>query len=84
MKYWVTINEPNYFSCFGYATGGTAPGRCSDYVGNCRLGNSATEPYIVVHNIILCHATAVKIYREKYQVCMFFFYKILCMFINFM
>ncbi|XP_043814486.1 beta-glucosidase 17 isoform X3 [Manihot esculenta] len=67
VKYWVTINEPNYFSCFGYATGGTAPGRCSDYVGNCRLGNSATEPYIVVHNIILCHATAVKIYREKYQ-----------------
>ncbi|CAM8943506.1 unnamed protein product [Rhodiola kirilowii] len=27
----------------------------------------ATEPYIVGHHFILAHATAVKIYREKYQ-----------------
>ncbi|CAA0818731.1 Beta-glucosidase 16 [Striga hermonthica] len=30
-------------------------------------GNEATEPYIVAHHLILAHATAVRIYREKYQ-----------------
>ncbi|XP_021686665.2 beta-glucosidase 17 isoform X2 [Hevea brasiliensis] len=67
VKYWVSLNEPNYFSCFGYALGATAPGRCSNYIGNCRNGNSATEPYIVIHHMILCHASALKLYRLKYQ-----------------
>ncbi|GJT36901.1 beta-glucosidase 44-like protein [Tanacetum coccineum] len=35
--------------------------------GNCTAGNSATEPYIVAHNLILSHAAAVQRYREKYQ-----------------
>nr|GMD00400.1 beta-glucosidase 40-like [Ipomoea batatas] len=30
-------------------------------------GNSATEPYIVAHNLLLSHATAVDIYKRKYQ-----------------
>lgn len=68
VKHWATINEPNLMSMYGYAFGFNAPGRCSDYVGNCTEGNSATEPYIVVHHLILCHAAAVKLYREKYQV----------------
>ncbi|XP_037496905.1 beta-glucosidase 17 isoform X2 [Jatropha curcas] len=67
VKYWISVNEPNYFSCFGYATGGTAPGRCSNYIGNCTAGNSATEPYIVVHHLILCHATAINLYNQKYK-----------------
>ncbi|KAG8650095.1 hypothetical protein MANES_07G001500v8 [Manihot esculenta] len=67
VKHWATINEPNLMSMYGYAFGFNAPGRCSDYVGNCTEGNSATEPYIVVHHLILCHAAAVKLYREKYQ-----------------
>ncbi|XP_043816741.1 beta-glucosidase 17 isoform X3 [Manihot esculenta] len=54
-------------SIYGYAYGQNAPGRCSDYIGNCTQGNSATEPYIVVHHLILCHAAAVKLYRQKYQ-----------------
>uniref|UniRef100_A0A6N2KZQ7 Beta-glucosidase n=1 Tax=Salix viminalis TaxID=40686 RepID=A0A6N2KZQ7_SALVM len=44
-----------------------APGRCSNYVGNCTHGNSGTEPYTVAHNLILGHAAAAKLYREKYQ-----------------
>ncbi|KAK3224016.1 hypothetical protein Dsin_011041 [Dipteronia sinensis] len=68
VKYWITVNEPNIFSEFGYATGLMAPGRCSKYIGNCSTGNSATEPYIVTHYLILSHATAVKLYREKYQI----------------
>ncbi|KAJ3672945.1 hypothetical protein LUZ60_006319 [Juncus effusus] len=30
-------------------------------------GNVSTESYIVTHHVLLAHATAVKIYREKYQ-----------------
>ncbi|GAV77279.1 Glyco_hydro_1 domain-containing protein [Cephalotus follicularis] len=67
VKNWVTLNEPNLFSQNGYATGTYAPGRCSNYIGNCTEGNSATEPYLVTHNLILSHAAAAKYYREKYQ-----------------
>ncbi|GLT27928.1 hypothetical protein SLA2020_028930 [Shorea laevis] len=67
VKHWGTINEPNLFAAGGYAEGNWAPGRCSIYVGNCSEGNSATEPYIAVHNLILSHATAVQLYKEKYQ-----------------
>ncbi|KAL5762793.1 hypothetical protein ACOSP7_019057 [Xanthoceras sorbifolium] len=67
VKYWVTLNEPNLFSEFGYATGELAPGRCSIYIENCSSGNSAIEPYIVTHHLILSHAIAVKLYRKKFQ-----------------
>ncbi|GLT51250.1 hypothetical protein SLA2020_246710 [Shorea laevis] len=67
VKQWATLNEPNLFSKEGYATGDSAPGRCSIYIGNCSEGNSATEPYIVMHHFILSHATAVQLYKEKYQ-----------------
>lgn len=71
VKYWATFNEPNMFSSRGYATGIDAPGRCSSYMGNCTFGNSGTEPYVVAHHILLAHAAAVKLYREKYQVCVY-------------
>ncbi|KAF2286324.1 hypothetical protein GH714_014134 [Hevea brasiliensis] len=68
VKYWVTINEPNLFSSNGYAASTGPPCRCSDYVDeNCKVGNSGTEPYVAVHHMLLCHAFAVKLYREKYQ-----------------
>ncbi|GKV13455.1 hypothetical protein SLEP1_g24457 [Rubroshorea leprosula] len=67
VKMWVTLNEPNLFSDEGYAEGNYAPGRCSDYIGNCTEGNSATEPYIVMHHLILSHANAVQLYKKKYQ-----------------
>ncbi|XP_019168138.1 PREDICTED: vicianin hydrolase-like [Ipomoea nil] len=67
VKFWITLNEPLSFSMNGYTTGTFAPGRCSPYVGNCTKGNSATEPYIVAHNLLLAHAAAVKVYRDKYQ-----------------
>ena len=34
---------------------------------NCGAGDSATEPYIVGHHILLAHAEAVCLYRAKYQ-----------------
>ncbi|XP_075086896.1 LOW QUALITY PROTEIN: beta-glucosidase 12 [Nicotiana tabacum] len=33
----------------------------------CANGNSATEPYVVAHHLLLCHATTVSLYKEKYQ-----------------
>ncbi|KAJ4711678.1 putative Beta-glucosidase [Melia azedarach] len=67
VKYWITLNEPQSVCEGGYATGTKAPGRCSNYIGSCPAGNSATEPYIVAHHLILSHATAVKLYKENYQ-----------------
>ncbi|CAI0400600.1 unnamed protein product [Linum tenue] len=58
VKNWMTFNEPRVTAALGYDNGIFAPGR---------LGNSGTEPYIVAHNLILAHATAVQRYREKYQ-----------------
>ncbi|XP_050203531.1 beta-glucosidase 24-like [Mercurialis annua] len=68
VKYWITLNEPWSFSSYGYDTGTMAPGRCSSWMNKaCKAGNSGTEPYIVNHNLILAHATAVRLYREKFQ-----------------
>ncbi|KAF8399024.1 hypothetical protein HHK36_014890 [Tetracentron sinense] len=67
VKNWMTFNEPRVVAALGYDDGFFAPGRCSKLVGNCTAGNSATEPYIAAHNLILSHAAAVQRYREKYQ-----------------
>ncbi|KAL5983324.1 Beta-glucosidase 24 [Asimina triloba] len=69
VKHWMTLNEPLTYSVGGYAIGFLAPGRCSPggAILNCSAGNSGTEPYIVGHNMLLAHAAAVKLYKEKYQ-----------------
>lgn len=69
VKYWITLNEPWSYSVGGYAQGDFAPGRCSDWQKlNCTGGDSSTEPYVVAHNLLLAHATAVELYKKKYQV----------------
>jgi len=51
----------------GYGSDGAhAPGRCSDR-SKCMYGDTATESYIVAHNILNAHAAAVELYRMKYQ-----------------
>ncbi|KAL5759384.1 hypothetical protein ACOSQ2_018222 [Xanthoceras sorbifolium] len=68
VKHWITFNEPHTFSVQGYDAGLQAPGRCSILLRLfCRAGNSATEPYIVAHNVLLSHATVADIYRKKYK-----------------
>uniref|UniRef100_A0A0D3B2T2 thioglucosidase n=1 Tax=Brassica oleracea var. oleracea TaxID=109376 RepID=A0A0D3B2T2_BRAOL len=64
VKFWTTINEANIFTIGSYNDGITGPGRCS---GNCMSGNSSTEPYIVGHNLLLAHASASRLYRQKYK-----------------
>lgn len=68
VKNWITINEPYIIAEMGYDSGVAPPGRCSvPSLFPCTSGNSSTEPYIVTHNLLLAHATAVKLYREKFQ-----------------
>ncbi|XP_058074350.1 beta-glucosidase 12-like [Magnolia sinica] len=63
VKHWVPLNDPWSYTVGGYAWGSQAPGRCS----SCSVGNSATEPYIVTHHLLLSHAATVRLYRDKYQ-----------------
>ncbi|XP_020580786.1 beta-glucosidase 18-like [Phalaenopsis equestris] len=67
IKYWSTFNEPTVLVNKGYRLGLYPPGRCSAPYGHCSSGDSDTEPFFAAHNVILSHATAVNIYRTKYQ-----------------
>lgn len=74
VKHWITFNEPHTFSIQGYDVGLQAPGRCSILLHLfCRAGNSATEPYIVAHHVLLSHATVADIYRKKYKVYIYIY-----------
>ncbi|KAL8115510.1 hypothetical protein AgCh_022129 [Apium graveolens] len=68
VNHWMTFNEPHTFSIQGYDLGHEAPGRCSilSYL-YCKAENSATEPYVAGHNVLLAHGTATYIYREMYK-----------------
>ncbi|CAN1761071.1 Beta-glucosidase 24, partial [Linum perenne] len=70
VKQWITLNEPFSYASSGYGDGSMAPGRCSTASGfNCTAGgDSGTEPYIVAHHLLLAHAAAVKLYRDKFKV----------------
>ncbi|XP_062088586.1 beta-glucosidase 11-like isoform X5 [Humulus lupulus] len=69
VQYWTTVNEPNIFGDGSYDAGIAPPQRCSPPFGitNCTRGNSSTESYLVVHHILLAHASVVRLYRENYQ-----------------
>jgi beta-glucosidase len=70
VSYWTTIDEPNVSALGSYDNALFAPGRCSDPFGitKCTVGDSTVEPYIAAHNMILAHASATRLYREKYRV----------------
>ncbi|XP_047088323.1 beta-glucosidase 7-like [Lolium rigidum] len=64
VKNWFTFNEPSRVALTGYDTGRQPPQRCTKCAAG---GNSATEPYIVSHNLLLAHGYAVARYRNNYQ-----------------
>ncbi|XP_047309870.1 beta-glucosidase 12-like [Impatiens glandulifera] len=68
IKYWSTFNEPYMFIVDGYINGSMAPGYCSPWLKqlNCTRGDSAVEPYLAAHYMLLAHSAVVKLYREKY------------------
>lgn len=65
--HWTTINEVNVAALGGYDEGIIAPARCSTR-SFCAKGDSTTEPYTAVHNMLLAHSSAAKLYRDKYKV----------------
>ncbi|KAM0941501.1 putative beta-glucosidase [Dioscorea sansibarensis] len=72
VKYWSTFNE-SYICSRAYGSGMFAPGRCSLWVRNCIIRDSSHEPYIICHHLLLAHASAVKVYKEKYHVSVYIF-----------
>ncbi|CAI0439013.1 unnamed protein product [Linum tenue] len=67
VKHWATINEANLFVDMAYIRGWYPPSHCSPPFGKCSAGNSDVEPLIALHNMILAHGKAVKIYRQEFQ-----------------
>uniref|UniRef100_A0ACD6AN91 Uncharacterized protein n=1 Tax=Avena sativa TaxID=4498 RepID=A0ACD6AN91_AVESA len=68
VKHWVTLNEPNVETLTGFDSGVLPPRCCSYPFGdNCTAGDSTTEPYLGAHHLLLAHASAVSLYKEKYQ-----------------
>ncbi|KAE8733606.1 beta-glucosidase 18-like isoform X2 [Hibiscus syriacus] len=67
VKYWATTNEPNMLAEMAYVRGVYPPAHCYQPFGNCSVGNSDKEPFIVVHNMLSAHAKADKLYREQFQ-----------------
>nr|QJC44971.1 beta glucosidase 8 [Stevia rebaudiana] len=67
VKYWITINEPKSVTDYAYEVGIIPPSRCSSPFGNCLDGNSDIEPIIAMHNMLLAHGKAAKIYHENFQ-----------------
>jgi beta-glucosidase len=70
VKYWTTLAEPNTIGVGSYDTGLWPPTHCSNPFGviNCTVGNSTVEPYIVVHNLLLAHASVYYLYHNTYHV----------------
>ncbi|KAJ4817237.1 beta glucosidase 11 [Rhynchospora pubera] len=68
VKYWSTMAQPNILSIAGYDQGSWPPSHCSNPFGviHCTIGNSAVEPYIVMHNLLLAHASVYNLYHTKY------------------
>jgi len=66
VKHWITYNEPWCSSILGYSIGQFAPGHTSDRKKSL-IGDSATEPWLVGHNILISHGAAVKMYREEFK-----------------
>ncbi|XP_076889313.1 beta-glucosidase 18-like isoform X2 [Bidens hawaiensis] len=67
VKYWITINEPKLYAELAYELGIFPPSRCSEPFGNCLDGNSDVEPIIAMHNMLLAHGRASKLYHEYFQ-----------------
>ncbi|KAG6511654.1 hypothetical protein ZIOFF_029731 [Zingiber officinale] len=72
VKYWITVNEPNIEPILGHDLGIFPPNHYSSSLAsslglNCSKGNSSVEPYVAGHKLLLSHASAVSLYRKKYQ-----------------
>ncbi|KAJ3696400.1 hypothetical protein LUZ61_000105 [Rhynchospora tenuis] len=70
VSHWTTLVEPNVGALASYDSGAFPPMHCSKpfcYFNFSSVGNSTVDPYIALHNMLLAHASAAKLYREKYK-----------------
>jgi beta-glucosidase len=65
-KHWITFNEPWCSAILGYNSGYFAPGHTSDR-NKSKVGDSAREPWIAGHNMLIAHGRAVKAYRDDFK-----------------
>lgn len=56
MKYWITINEP-YCVSESYGNESGAPA----------LNKSGFGDYLAIHNMLLAHATAYRLYNKEFR-----------------
>jgi len=61
VKHWFTVNEPYCCAFIGYVAGHHAPGKAPEGVGG------AAPEYTCMHNMILAHAEAVRVYRAEFR-----------------
>ena len=66
VQHYITFNEPWCSSILGYSTGLFAPGHTSDRTKSA-VGDSSTEPWIVGHNLLVAHGSAVKVFRDEFK-----------------
>lgn len=64
VKFWSTINEPNMLAFGGSGLGIKLPTPQT----NSYRGNSSTNQYIALHNMLLTHASTASLYKKKYKV----------------
>ncbi|KAJ4906516.1 Beta-glucosidase 8 [Raphanus sativus] len=69
VKFWSTINEPNMLALVNYGVGFLSQTNCTPpfEMVNCTKGNTSTEPYIVLHNMLLAHASTARLYKQNYK-----------------
>eukprot|EP00667_Euglena_gracilis_P007140 EG_transcript_7211 len=58
VQWWFTFNEPLSVVSGGYVDGRDAPGRSA---------RPDVEPYLAAHTMLLAHAKAVALYRDRFQ-----------------
>lgn len=66
VKHWTKFNEPHLMVRYSYTTGMYPPEHCSEPYENCTFEDSASEPYIGAHDIVMSDATAAGIYKDLY------------------
>jgi beta-glucosidase len=67
VRWWITFNEPWCSAILGYHSGTHAPGRCSDPNVSPAGGDSAVEPWVAGHSILVAHGRAVRAFREEFK-----------------
>ena len=66
VRHWITFNEPHSSAINGYNQGFFAPGHTSDREVFHR-GDSAREPWVVGHSMLVAHGETVKIFRSEFK-----------------